>query len=706
MNISKEIQDFLIDKTKTSIMYDYEKYRDPKVAKVYKEETSNPDVCFLYCCDEDDTLNDKVIRFVAAFNPNNGKVLHMSKDKYEINHIIDCEWNEINDLNVNDNIKKYVTNYIQKYFKDNKEELIKGKDYTKYNYWAKEKIISNTSEPMPDIEYNTTLTKNMIVDFYTDLDTLIKNLSLPYIEKYKTEFTKYFLKEKALDEYRNLNEEKDIVKVKQKLNEIFNNDKYKTLKIEIELPNRKNETHEYKKDPWKMRDFKSNLLQDKIEIETHYGTYNFPITAIKSINWSRSLLYNRNDYINVTNDDIINDLIKIKTYDFLPDSFFNDKKFMKKIVNESYYNLTYMSKKLKEDTDFLIKLFESYIKNNKNSEDTYIRSNILTYFPEDIFSDLDTCIKFLDIMIKYDVDFLELDNIYKKVDISKLTDYNEIEKFIKTDKKQCYIYKLFEKLDPKILNSNEFLELAKKYELKFKYHFENSLTNITNFDLLKTFLDEYKFKEYYEYLNRIFKCDINFVTKILKDLENEKIFNLNEIDFIGQMFKEDKTNYFIDEKDMNFKNLVTKFISANDIDSYFEKYNIDHNDNEEILNLTSYNINFVYALDESNRYAYFKDECCGYLEEEFIDDKILKLKTAYGRLECQNNWKKKYIFYDDESHEVNLFRVLHSHNYRDFENELINEIIERHPEFTGIKTIDDVIQCFRDKNIEREEEER
>ena len=642
---------------------------------VYRKKV-NDNLSILYNVEFDNNslYSSRRIEPFCVINNKTNEILHIIDNyflKYNFSKYIDGSIETIAESVQNkvNNFEEEVRNAVLKKFESKKEDLLKEITEEDAKYCKSEalKCVVDSTKPRNFVlSLNTSKKIEFIESLFFNYENL-KNESIKHLyEKYKNEYKTYLGINKEFDKMMSDLETDDNEKFKSKILEIFNDKKYKNIKITYVHPNGDEETINYGKE---MNGY--GYDQIKRDILTQEKIDNIPIFAIKTIKWSRSTIFDSNNYdIDYEQSKKEKDFIKLDNIGHFPESFYKDPDFILSAVNVNEYNIKYITEDLKNDKSFC-----------QNIANVASFKTVFPYFGDSIKKD----VKF--VMENFPKN---ISRYYKRDMLNILPSelFQDME-FIKFLKNQEYdLDMISEKMRAIDILGKEFREILgdeKLYSLPtdiFLYDFEEIEKVFEKDTIAKNF-------HYVDY------------KKLSKETILEYVFNdnFNENKLYQNDLYQSIISYFAEDNDMlcelarKCKN-PTKFLSELHINPTY--------DNDSVLMFCSYSPSFISLLNDENK-DLFINSAIDDIQDIYEDDRSIMFANDYFNIEMRNYYGGEIISINNKSGTI-------TKNVTDLKlmdtNELKKILFEKVEEKFGqkVNTLSEALETIRQSTEKLEEE--
>lgn len=233
MEIRENIKNFLENKeVSVNFLYDKKDY-------IARKEILTPNLSILFIKENNKNLlkNTEEI-YTFAFNDKN-EILHINPTNiHNIEPVIDIAKENIYDYNFINDITNIIQSRVESYYENNKEKIFKNYDFEKNKKNIIKSYFKNESNEIPKINLNLEISRNLLINYFTDKDKFLNALETKCIKDYQKQFESYYIEKEARKLFiEEIEEAGFIIQIQKKITDIYRVDKFKTLTYTFELPN-------------------------------------------------------------------------------------------------------------------------------------------------------------------------------------------------------------------------------------------------------------------------------------------------------------------------------------------------------------------------------------------------------------------------------------------------------------------------------------
>ena len=653
MTLSEQILDFI----KSDKLYEEINLKNDSI-KLFKEQKEN-NISFLYIDDNNSSFLSKY-KYIGTFK--DGKCLHFNEtlnidlSDLDLSKSTTEEIFNINNPEDNIDFKEIFIKFMNKTY--NSESFIKNaSERSKEDAKSKAKHIVFYND---NHEKETNRILDYQLNYYIDKDVI-----LGYLLKNKSLLNKAFARFWAENE--SLIETYFLIKkyIKEIKDEPLYETKTKIAKAVKDLEEKEEINIVYTELDGSIKKVSKKMTHVNFAFNINDGIFlDIPIISIKELSIKDKLIYEmKEDFSKEEKLNALLKLIKSKRFKIeIPTSAYNDKFFLTQIIKENLRYADKIPKKFYKDTDLLVEISNIIIEKD---------GIISEFMPVDIFENKDFLDALADNLIENNkkANFLYFFNY---IDANKLN-IEEIKKYYSALDNMARITFL-DKIDEKILNSEEFYKFIKK---DFKNNkepyipFKESLAKkIKSEELLSLFFNPKTLINSFDELNDYHKTNKDFIIFLINQIKEQRI---NPYGMHGVLEYYQNNDLIIDN--------LAKIMSGSTSD-FLNFANIRNQ--KRISELASLNITFLSELNENETKEFIENSICSYEYFTYIktgEDKYeLRLFTDYNTIVIKDssitiidNNTNCTNFYDIEDINLNLFIEEYNNRnpkktYKDFED--------------------------------------
>lgn len=669
MNFKPEIVDFFKNESTDECVYKESKSYLYCLSKKQLEDTNLYSI-YRYDTSKNNDFADYYLDFQFVINADTNEIVYL-KNSTILSDICTTtpSRDEVNDVLYSvPGLSNKVLDKVYKYFEDHEEEYLKDINIKDFEPRCKDLYVQNQDVDLcisPEIK----ITKKLIIDYITNEEECIKSISDHIIEKEKESMKRSIQLKYAYSLYKEEKEKDPLYKRMNAIMNILKSDKYKTLKVNINLPNGTQITKNIKIEPHLRTTYQNKLKKTNILDE-------YPIQMIDSIIWRRSRIYDNNKFekIEYTNEQKIDDLLYTSLpKDCLLSEDYKDRNIALKLIHNNCKNIQLLDESLITDMSFLK---EAY---NKEKQ------NFFSLIPDKYYEQNSFCKDLLKLSDELEPEFIK--EIINKT-IASITPDEELIKYM-------IIYKGINtipnnnKLPKAFLNNKKNIEEFKENGIKLNLDVKK-INEIDNIEDIFTLVDQ--------------DCLLQSMPELRDDiLYNRdvvlKIINMGDITHPVTILDENSNLQRFYSEDTEIIKLLAKYPrNIYEASKFIKFYDIDIKKPGVLNELASINVTFTDLMDKDQKELYWIGESAGILSIAPDDIVMLKANTTYGTFFIGTGRSGKELEYVDNNQHYHMIPPLISNECLMTIQESIYEI---YPEYNGKSFSDIGLEISKNDEIER-----
>lgn len=697
MNVSENFVDF-VRSSDTSTTIETTKYSSKVKAVISKKPLKNENfqaIYLAYLPSDSEPFDDITYKYLATVDTKTLEILHASTEAYYNSNVKFFEGSYDDIRKKTDTgymIRKEIDKKVKEMLETMQEELLSKVNFSQF----KEQIMSEYKNPGTYEEptaFSSSLKINFDVlsDYYSNPEEYVKQMAKEFCtEDVIKKYTEYIAIQKGYRDYIESLTHDDYAKIKDDILKIMQNNKYKNVKINFKYPDGYEDTKTYSKDEYGHHNVKNHVM-DKNMIQ------NIPINAITSIQWGRSTLYKRTEEIdkkiNYTEEQQIEDFIKLKYLYHMPSRIYADKEYLDLLFEEHGKGvLPLMDKKLFNDFNFMkdfverhekqIPNFLSYLKGSEILKDKKFLFYLIDKYKENSRYFTSSSLKRI-FDIAPPIMFTDKEFLLKVLPMAAIDEIDYLKK-----------------IDKYMLNDPDIINIFKTQHINLNSNYKEAFALFNTPETLLSVFDKKTLQENLSQIDEyILSNDKALLMTLLDDMSpshSRALFN-NESNYYLTAYLEDKEVINRIAKIISGQYSLKKFAALLCLSSEV--------DQERIFEFASENIEFLELLKPEDVKTYFEGEVLEINKINSFKNRTIELQSAFGVFVVEPRYSStiSITFEDFNGHEYRI-----RENKEELEQEMLT-FLKNTIKFDTSKTLyeyfgnnGDDIRSFLEKNYEEE----